>query len=157
MLHRIGLLMAAFFISSGASAQVDIADAEACFAKAVTDNTNPAPCIDAAQSLCMIDAQETPAVATLCFNNAKDSWSGALGSRIQSFVADADETLAAVAQIETKYDLLSSLIQCDRIEELSIAASDIPGEEIAMQKSRCQSTASGLAYMRLFLRARQNP
>lgn len=142
----------AALLSGPALAEVDLTVADACFSNAVATQTDPASCIDAAHDVCMVDSGETPAVATLCLAQAQAAWSGALASQIQSTLADVDERIAAVARIELKYDLLASLIQCDRLEELSKVASDLTGPEIAMQTMRCQSAASGLTYMRLFLR-----
>ena len=149
--------MLALLPAPPAMAEVDLPRAEACFAQALADKTDPATCIDAEQAACMTGAQETPAVATLCFSQAQASWSGAVAARMQAVQSGAGETLATIVRIETKYDLLSALIQCDRVEELSLAASDLPGAAIAVQKARCQATASGLTYLWLHLRARDIP
>ena len=68
--------------------------------------------------------------------------------------AIADDRIAAIAGIELKYDLITARTQCDRMEELALAASGQPAETIRRQKSRCEAGAAGLAYLRLKLRAR---
>jgi hypothetical protein len=135
------------------AAQVDLGQANACFDAAMRDQTTPSACIEAAQDTCMDNAQETPAVATLCFVAARESWSEGLASIFAETVGEMDEVSATVAQIETKYDLLANLLQCDRFEELSIAASDLGGDMIALQTARCQASASAVIYMRLYLTA----
>ena len=157
MFHKIGLGIVLSWLASAAVAEIDVKMTEACIAQSVGNQSNPAVCIDAAQVACMDGAADVPAVAALCFGEARDTWSDALRLRIQRIVAETDETLAVIAQIETKYDLLSNLIQCDRVEELSLAASDLTGESIAVQKARCLATATGLTYLRLHLRARDLP
>lgn len=143
-------------LGGAAAAEVDIAAANACIVDAASAGGNPATCIDAAQDECLSNAGATPAVSALCFTRARDSWSAALGEVIAEVVARSDDRIAAIARIETKYDLLSNLLQCDRVEELAIAASELSGEEIGVQKARCQSTAAALTYVQLFLRARPN-
>lgn len=142
----------AALVAGSATAQVDVAVAEACFTNAVATQADPATCIISANAACMVDSTDTPAVATLCLSEAQQAWSIALASRIQSTLAGVDDRTAAVARIELKYDLLANLMQCDRLEELSKAASELTGSEIMMQTMRCQSAASGLTYVRLYLR-----
>jgi len=154
---RISWLAAAIIAATPVVAQVDLDQAQACFAEAAQGQGDALACIDAAQDACMDNAQETPAVATLCFNEAQGAWSQALGARIQQLTTNADDTLAAVIRIETKYDLLGQLMQCDRVEALSVAASGLSGPMIALQKARCQSTASALTYLQLIQRARALP
>jgi hypothetical protein len=143
-------------LATAATAQVDTKAAQACFDQAVASQTDPADCIDAVQQTCMPDAQARPLVAALCFTKIRDDWSAAIGDTMQTFVTTADDTIATIARIETKFDLLSALIQCDRVEELSLAASDIPTDMIALQKEHCAATASALAFMRLHLRTGPN-
>ena len=158
MYHRRLLLAAATglvcaVLAFPALAEVDLPRAQACFDDAIATQSNPAPCVEAEQVACMGGAIETPAVATLCFMDAQSQWSAAIGAQIETIVTEAPPTIAAIARIETRYDLLSNLLQCDRMEELALVASDQTGEEILLQKTRCSATASGLTYMRLYLRS----
>ncbi len=150
MFRRIGLVPLVSCSAGAVIAQVDVRAAEACFTAA----DDPATCVVGAQDPCLDKAGETPAVATLCFTETRAEWSAALGARMRDLMADSDPRLAAVAQIETKYDLLTNLLQCDRLRDLALATSDAPDPTIALNYARCQSTASGLSYMRLFLRSR---
>lgn len=151
-------MIAGIFLSAGpVLAGVDLAQAQACFDTAASDQTNPSQCIDAAQNACMDNAQETPAVAALCFSDARAVWSQAIGAEMSDMSESAEEGLVAVARIETKYDLLANLLQCDRMEELSLAVSTLSSDAIALQSARCQSTAAALTYMRLYLSAQSLP
>lgn len=140
-------------LGTPALAAVDLSAAQACFIA----KTEPTTCIDAAQADCMASLSEAPSAATVCFRAAQEVWSEGIGAQINVIASQPDETLTAVARIETKYDLLTNMLQCDKIEDLSKAASDLTGEMIAAQKAACQSTASGLSYMRLMLRSRSLP
>jgi hypothetical protein len=157
MFQRIAYAALCLNLASPALAEVDVDAANSCLTQAISAGTSPADCVNAAQDYCLDNAAEAPAVATLCFNEAQGAWSKALGAHIKKVLADADETVAAVVRIETKYDLLVNLLHCDRIEELSVAASDITSAEINLQKTRCQSSAAGLAYAHLFVKARNLP
>lgn len=148
--------LAALLIPGIALAEVNIAAADACFAEADDNSTNPALCIRAAQDFCMDDSDATPAVSTLCYTDALTVWTEAVAMAVDGIDAGSDGGMAAVARIEAKYDMLINLLQCDRAEELAIAMSDLGGVEMALQKARCRSTAGALTYMRLFLSARAN-
>ena len=133
-----------------AAADVSLSAAQSCFI-AKTDATT---CIDTAQTDCMASLQTAPAAATLCYTQARTVWEQGLTDRIAAIATQPDDTLTAVARIETRFDLLANMLQCDKIEALSKAASDLTGPEIAAQKAACQSTATGLSYMRLYMRSR---
>jgi len=159
MMRLLNVFFAVILAASPAAAAanspgVGIAGVNACFDAAQKDGTSPGPCIDAAQDACLDNAQETPAVATLCYTEARKVWSGALSGAIAAMTAATDEKVGAVARIETKYNLLSNLMECDRVEELSRAVSELKGGAIAVQTARCQATASAATYMHLYLRAK---
>jgi hypothetical protein len=156
-MRRSGIVFALFLAAGPAFGGVEIDQVNACFDAAVTGKSNPAQCIDAAQNACLDNARDTPAVATLCYSDARNAWSAALSAALEKMTAHADEKLAAVARIETKYNLLANLMECDRIEELSVAVSDLTGNDIALQSTRCQATASAATYMHLYLRAGSLP
>ena len=65
----------------------------------------------------------------------------------------ADDTATTIARIEAKYDVIGAMVQCDRIEALAKAASDLDGPQIALQKERCLARATRPeTYVRLFVR-----
>lgn len=139
-----------------ARAEVDLATVDACVADSIASERMPTACVDAALAECIATPDEAPALATLCFTTARAAFSDGISAQMDRIRASADDKIAAIAGIEVKYDLLASLVQCDRMEELALLT-DRPGEEIARQKIRCAATASGLAYIRLIWRAKDLP
>ncbi len=136
-------------IALPACAEVDLATVESCILERIETGEEPAACIEMAHSECLAAPDATPAVATLCFVEAKGVWSAGIADLLKKVPAEAPDEIAAIARIEAKYDILSGLVQCDRMEELALAASNHPGEVIARQKAHCAATASGVAYARL--------
>ncbi|QFU09669.1 hypothetical protein PARPLA_00768 [Rhodobacteraceae bacterium THAF1] len=132
-------------------AQVDIAAVDACIAESET----PGACITDALATCDATDPETPAVATLCFTKEAATFNAGIAERIARLTEGASEEIATIARIETKYDVLSALLQCDRLEELSRAVGRDTGEVIQRQGARCKANAAGLTYVRLVQRAAQ--
>ncbi len=147
---RISAIVVFVCLGNAAAAAVDLPAAKSCFLA----KTDPTTCIDAAQQDCMTDLQAAPSVATVCYGQTQSGWSEGITTQMDAIASQPDDTLTAVARIETQYDLLANMLQCDKIEALSKAASDLTGEQIGAQKAACQSTATGLSYMRIMLRSR---
>ena len=150
MKKQAALFAALLTVAAPALAEVDLTAVDACFESARATQTDPAACINAAQDTCLDNAEDTPAVTTLCYVQARDVWSDGLARVFADIIPTMDGTDAAVLQIETKYALLGNLLQCDRIEELSLAASDLTGAAIALQSARCQASATAAMYLRLY-------
>lgn len=136
------------------AAQIDIATVQTCMTNRIDTGENPAICIDEAQATCQATPADSPAVAILCFRNARSDWDAAITAEMARIRDRADDRIAAIAAVELKYDLLASLTQCDRMEELARVGTDTPAETIQRQKARCEASASGLAYLRAMLRGR---
>lgn len=152
----LGLVMALACATSGTAqdgreGNLDLDGVRTCVATAADLGKKPTGCVDTAHAACLRVSSETPAVAALCFEQTRAKWSDAITARMDHLRNAAPERIAALAGIEVKYDLLSSLVQCDRMEELALLR-EVPAEEILIQKSRCAATASGLAYIRLLWR-----
>ncbi len=130
---------------------LDVDATNACVETAVTLDNSPMSCVQPAHKPCLAHSPETPAVITLCFAEAREAWSDAISARLDLLAAEAPERLAAIAGLEAKYDLLAGLLQCNRQEELG-RLQEAPADQILLQKSRCEATASGLAYIRLLWR-----
>lgn len=155
LIGPISCAFAAVVLSAGiARAELDLPAADSCLEDRVSAGKSPADCIEAAHAACQTIPEETPAVAMVCFREARGSWDAGIAEEMARIRDKAPEKIAAIAGIEVKYDLLASLTQCDRMEELALVASHATAETIQRQKSRCEATASGLAYLRLKLRAR---
>ena len=129
----------------------DITATKACVDNARTLGTSPNGCLAEAHAQCHRISAETPALVTLCFTTARETWTKATAEQLATLDANAPEALAARARIEAKYDLLSGLLQCDRVEELG-RLSEVDPETLLLEKTRCEATASGLSYIRLLWR-----
>ncbi|ARE42073.1 hypothetical protein RGUI_3932 [Rhodovulum sp. P5] len=143
-------------LAAPAHAEVNISRVDACVAQSSAQKRPPTDCIDAALAECLAVPADTPAVAGLCFSDAKEAFSAAISDGMQTLRASAPDQIAAIAGIEVKYDLLANLLQCDRMEDLA-KLGPAPAQEIGLQKMRCEATAAGLTYMRLVWRARTLP
>lgn len=136
-----------------ALADVDIQAADACLAAAFDAGGQGGDCVEIAHAECTALPEEAPAVAVLCFTDGQRVWDTATAATMKSLATRLPEDVAAITGIEVKYDILSGLLQCDRLEELAIAVSDLPSGTIAREKARCAATVAGLAYTRLRWRA----
>lgn len=134
------------------AAEVDLGKVDGCVSNARELDQSPLSCVDAAHTPCLEIHSETPNVITLCFKQAQDSWSQGIARHIEVLVQEAPARIVTIAKIEVKYDLLASLLQCDRMDELA-ALQGAASEERLMQKTRCAATASGLAFARLIWRS----
>lgn len=152
------VLAAAFGLTawplSAAGAEVDLTAADTCLTQRIEAGQNPATCVEDAQAYCRLTPQDAPALAAVCFRDAQAEWDRGITEEMGRIRQRAEPRIAAIAGIELKYDLIASRTQCDRMEELALAASAEPPETIQRRKSRCQASAAGLAYLRLKLRAR---
>ncbi|SPF78017.1 hypothetical protein [Pseudoprimorskyibacter insulae] len=135
-------------------AEVDLAAYNTCIEAQIAANQPAAQCMQQQHAFCdSYPADDAPAAATLCYIEAKDTWSGGIAARLDAIRAKGNEKITAIAGIEVKYDLLANLLQCDRIEELA-GLSDLPAEAITLQKARCQAAAAGLALTKLAIQMR---
>lgn len=130
---------------------IDTAAVAGCVAEAQARKAAPDICIGPTLAGCGSLPADAPALATLCYDEARRQLAEATAARLTLLDDTAPEPLALRARVEAKYDLLSGLLQCDRLEELG-RLDDTPAETLALQKTRCEATASGLAYIRLLWR-----
>ncbi|MGY3439064.1 MULTISPECIES: hypothetical protein [unclassified Marinovum] len=140
-----------------APTKMDIAGFRACIDTQIAAQAPTQSCIQAELRACgTIDTTEGAAAAVLCYVEAKNSWTGAIKTRLNELRAAADEKIADIAGVEVKYDVLSGLLQCDRLQELSLLT-DRSSDEINIQKSGCTATTMGLAYAKLLVQSRNLP
>lgn len=142
------------FAATPALADVDFVAADACIQGRIEAGQPVLECIEAASADCAANGSDASSTAALCFREVKDGWSAGIKTLLDKVNAAASEDIATIAAIEVKYDILTGLLQCDRMEELALAVSDQPAEEILRQKSQCEAMVSGNAYARLFWRSR---
>ena len=136
-------------------AEVDLSQVQTCVAERIEAGDQPLSCIDEAQLDCTAINPETPLVAVVCFHDASDAWNAGIRDTMMRVQSTGPEDLAVVAGIETKYDILSGLMQCDRMKELAQAMSKDTPEAVQRQYAQCSATAAGLAYARLHWRTRE--
>lgn len=140
-----------------AYAEVTLEAVDACINSQIAAGADISSCVMDAHAECFSIDESTPLVAVVCFHDAGEVWNGGIRSLMETVITKAPEDISAIAGIETKYDILSGLMQCDRMQELSLAVSSQTGEEIQRQKAQCDATAVGIAYSRLFWRSRDLP
>lgn len=142
------------FVPAPAQAQEVLDQAKSCIFERFEAQQQPTECIETAHVACLTVDEGTPLVAVVCFREQADMWNGGIRDLMVGLNASAPQDIALIAGIETKYDILSALMQCDRINELALAVSDETAEVIQRQKAQCDAMAAGLAYARLAWRVR---
>jgi hypothetical protein len=110
-----------------------------------------ANCVNRAQAECL--QYEVGSDAGLaCFLEAKETWGKQIATRMEEIRAKSPEEIAVIAGIEVKYDLQINLLQCDRMNDLTLVRKD-PDKETAYSRARCEATAVGLSYVKLLLQS----
>ncbi|MCA0870818.1 hypothetical protein LCL97_08285 [Seohaeicola saemankumensis] len=148
-------LAAGLLLAVPVMAEVDLAAVKTCVAQRAEAGTST-ECVSLSHTECRAFPEDAPAAATLCFKQAHDRWSEGIAARMTEIRAAVEDPLAAAAGIDVKYDLLTSLLQCDRMEEMALLQEG-PPETVLLQKTRCTALASGYVYVRLLLRSRNLP
>lgn len=128
----------------------DLSQTESCVAAALKANSSPADCLATLHAPCLNFPASASPQSALCFVETRKSWDQRIKDRLEK-LAD-DPAVAAVASIESRYDLMANLLQCDRLDELS-ALYKMDEDQRLLQKTRCEAAAAGLAYIRLLVRA----
>ena len=143
----IGILLAG---SAAAEPVLDAAATEACIEGQIASDAPVADCVNAAHAVCLDYAGQAPLAAVLCFRQARTDWAALIADRMSTLRAALPDPQGAALEINARYDLLTNLVQCDRMTEL-MALGQPEGDTLDLQTARCQATASGLAYMKLSL------
>lgn len=138
--------------ASDANAGADLSGTESCVSSAAEAQRSPGDCLAELHAPCLSFPPGSKALATLCFVNTRKSWDTRLKKRLGAIAKTADPKVASIANIESRYDLLSNLLQCDRLDELS-ALFQTAEEDRLLQKKRCEAAAAGLTYIRLLVRS----
>ncbi|PWL34134.1 MAG: hypothetical protein DCO97_15980 [Marivita sp. XM-24bin2] len=153
--RTVGLMLLAMagLFASPVAAEVDLIATNTCLADRLAEGQNPSSCVDQAHQRCLTTPDDMTAAAVLCFSQARETWRIGITAEMERITETADDRIAAIAGVELKYDLLANLMQCDRMEELAKVGSDATGDQISRQRAQCDASASGLAYLRVRLRA----
>lgn len=125
--------------------------ADACLQTQIDANQPIAKCVHGSQAICL--SFDAPSMSGAdCYRRAKVHWGDLISQRMTEIGNRASEEVAAIAGIEVKYDLKSNLTQCDRMEELALVQRD-PDQETVYLRMRCEATAVGLAYAKLYFQS----
>lgn len=145
-------------LPTAAWAEIDLAAVSDCLERPRTEGAagGAADCVSDAMAACRVIPPDAPALASQCYRAAQAEWSQGITARMAGLRAAAPETIAAIAAIEVKYDLLNGLMQCDRLRDLALLG-DAPEATIQREADRCAAEATGRAYVRLIWRARDLP
>ncbi|MDX1779934.1 MAG: hypothetical protein R3256_01320 [Thalassovita sp.] len=141
-----------FSATPGAAAE-EFEPVQGCLDARISANEPVAECVKQVQSLCL--SYDAPSMAGAdCYRRAKDHWGGLISERMQRIRETASEQLSTIAAIEVKYDLKGNLMQCDRMEELSLVQKD-PDDGTVYIRLRCEATAVGMAFAKLYYQSQQ--
>jgi hypothetical protein len=145
------MIVAALCSSPAPALAKDPQTPQACIDAQLQAGAPPAECVNRHQAECF-QYEEGSAASLSCFLKAKDDWGDLIKERMDQIAAAAPEEIRAIAGIEVKYDLQANLLQCDRMRELTLVRKD-PDDATAVANARCEATAVGLAYVKLYLQS----
>lgn len=122
---------------------------DACLTKKSPSEEAVRHCLLTSLEECITEPADVPAVATVCFRDNGSAYETGLKETIASVTSEMSEKNAVILRIDLKYELLAGLLQCDRLEELGLAVSDLSSEVIQRTRAQCEAMAVGLLYGRL--------
>lgn len=144
------ILAVASSLSFPASA-LQLEGARDCVRAQTEAKAPPSECVNRLHADCLQYPQGSEA-GLACFIEAKEKWGALIKERMGEIQSAAPEEIGMIAGIEVKYDLQINLLQCDRIQELTLVHRD-PDATTAHARARCEATAIGLAYVKLLLQS----
>lgn len=122
---------------------------EACLATQLKSGGPSIACVNEALGSCIQFTADAPQAALQCFLQAQSTWTQFISARMDFVREKGGENIAAVAGIEVKFDLLQNKLQCQRMSELSMLRA-APTEQTQITAARCDATANGLVFAKLF-------
>lgn len=122
---------------------------ETCLATQLQNGSPVIACINEALGSCIQFTADAPQAALQCFLDAQAEWTQYISARMDLVLDKGGEDIAAIAGIEVKFDLLQNKLQCQRMTELSMLRS-APNEQTQITAARCDATANGLVFAKLF-------
>ncbi|WP_238367481.1 hypothetical protein [Mesobacterium pallidum] len=106
-------------------------------------------CLAVAHAACDAIPAETPAAAIACYRAAEQGWTDAIKSTLQSRAETMAPDALTALSINTRYDLMTALLQCDRRQEIGLAVTQDPAPEIQAARARCGALSAALVLARL--------
>ncbi|MEM5476427.1 hypothetical protein [Pacificibacter sp. AS14] len=122
---------------------------EACLATQMQNGSPVIACVNEALGACIQFTADAPQAALQCFLEAQTTWTQYIGARMDLVLDKGGEDIASIAGIEVKFDLLQNKLQCQRMTELSMLRA-APTEQTQITAARCDATANGLVFAKLF-------
>ncbi|MBU2868720.1 hypothetical protein [Pacificibacter marinus] len=122
---------------------------ETCLATQMQNGSPVIACVNEALGACIQFTADAPQAALQCFLEAQTTWTQYISARMDLVLEKGGEDIAAIAGIEVKFDLLQNKLQCQRMTELSMLQ-DAPTEQTQVAAARCDATANGLVFAKLF-------
>ncbi|MBS8225099.1 hypothetical protein [Vannielia litorea] len=113
-------------------------------------------CISEALEPCDAVVPETPAVAALCYQEARQTFEADFPAALDAVEAKEGEATGAEARIVVRYEVLTRALLCDRDMELLALKGGTEGE-ITRQKARCMALVTGDTWLRLRLTTAPRP
>ncbi|MBY6050012.1 hypothetical protein [Vannielia litorea] len=113
-------------------------------------------CISQALEPCDAVVPETPAVAALCYAQAREVFEADFPAALEAVTAKEGEATGAEARIVVKYEVLTRALLCERDMEL-LALEGAPEDEITRRQARCMALVTGDIWLRLRLTTAPRP
>jgi hypothetical protein len=89
---------------------------------------------------------------TDCYLSAKSDFATLNAGHIDELQSALDAQKYQIVEISTRYDILGNLMQCDRLHEMNLVMQE-DADAINLQNFRCQATAMGMAYAKLYVQS----
>lgn len=146
----IAVLIAA--LPSVTLADVDGAAVDLCLETQITQNQPAVDCVTQALQTCFQIDDKHVSTKTECYLSAKSDFATLNAGRVDALQSVLDAQKYQIVEISTRYDILGNLLQCDRLHEMNLVMQE-DADAINLQNFRCQATAMGMAYAKLYVQS----
>lgn len=133
-------------------AEVDGAEIKLCLNTKIEYNQPAAECVTEALQACFEIDDKHVNTKTDCYLSAKSDFATLNAGRIDELQSALDAQKYQIVEISTRYDILGNLMQCDRLHEMNLVMQE-DADAINLQNFRCQATAMGMAYVKLYVQS----
>lgn len=148
MVRSFPVLLALLFCAppvEAATAEIDLPALESCGRAKPEESIL---CISKALEPCEAVVPETPAVAVLCYENARRDLEKGLQPALEAVTETEGDAVGAEARIVVRYEILVRNLGCERNAELS-ELEGMSAADISRQKARCLAMTLGDTWMRI--------
>ncbi len=134
-------------------AEPDLAALGTC-ARAAPDATGAAACLEPALAPCDAVEYETPAVAMLCYETARQTFDQGISAERQRLAGLNMPVDTGFVTVNARYDMLGALLNCDRDAEITMLGDHQP-QDVEREKARCLTSVSAVTWLKLHLALRK--